>query len=134
MGNSTRFNRTERADGNIAGQRAGSGNLPDRQPQFRVIATVRVMITSTGDEDGHGRLSVPDMPERWIGRGKRIAMQLNRIPVDHGDHGYLPAIERHPRREYLTKKENRIPYRSANFSTTRTLSPRTVIGIGTMLS
>lgn len=37
-------------------------------------------------------------------------------------------------RDTFTKKEDRIPYRSANFSTTRTLSPRTVIGIGTTLS
>jgi len=32
------------------------------------------------------------------------------------------------------KKGKPGPYRSANFSTTRTLSPRTVIGIGTTLS
>jgi hypothetical protein len=32
------------------------------------------------------------------------------------------------------KKKGAVPYRSANFSTTRTLSPRTVIGIGTTLS
>jgi hypothetical protein len=37
-------------------------------------------------------------------------------------------------RKMSEKRKKIFNYRSENFSTTRTLSPRTVIGIGTMLS
>src|SRR5512136_359561 len=83
--------------------------VADRQPQFRKAA-VRVMITSTKIKTG--RLDcAPDIPERWAGGGKRIAMQLTRVPVNLS--GHHPAIERYsPGGNTLTKKEDRIPYRS----------------------
>jgi len=46
----------------------------------------------------------------------------------------LPLRNLHGRPAPKNKKETGEIYRSANFSTTRTLSPRTVIGIGTTLS
>jgi hypothetical protein len=106
----------------------------DRQPQFRQAAK-RVIVTSTKMKKA-GRDIIPDTPERWIGGGKRIAMQLTLVPVSHADPGgYHPAAKTaFFGRGYFLKKDDRMPYRSANFSTTRTLSPRTVIGIGTTLS
>ena len=66
----------------------------DRQPQFRKAA-VKVMITSTKMKTGRLECT-PGIPERWAGGGKRIAMQLTRVPVNHADlSGHHLATERY---------------------------------------
>jgi hypothetical protein len=84
----------------------------------------------------------PDLPRR----APRGALRRGALVSPSGDLliFIIPACGRnrfmrflHERKFAKDKKkriENKKNYRSANFSTTRTLSPRTVIGIGTTLS